>query len=75
MFLELEDLDLDIIIYINSFGGFVILGFVIYDIMNYVRCDVLIICIGMVVSMSVFLFVGGIYGKRCVLFNLEIMIY
>ncbi|HFL3239268.1 TPA: ATP-dependent Clp endopeptidase proteolytic subunit ClpP [Clostridioides difficile] len=75
LFLESEDPDSDIIIYINSPGGSVTSGFAIYDTMNYVRCDVSTICIGMAASMSAFLLAGGTHGKRCALPNSEIMIH
>ena len=74
LFLESEDPDSDIIIYINSPGGSAS-GFAIYDTMNYVRCDVSTICIGMAASMSAFLLAGGTHGKRCALPNSEIMIH
>lgn len=74
LFLESEDPDSDIIIYINSPGGSVTAGFAIYDTMNYVRCDVSTICIGMAASMSAFLLAGGTHGKRYALPNAEIMI-
>ncbi|EGT4599848.1 ATP-dependent Clp endopeptidase proteolytic subunit ClpP [Clostridioides difficile] len=75
LFLESEDPDSDIIIYINSPGGSATAGFAIYDTMNYVRCDVSTICIGMAASMSAFLLAGGTHGKRCALPNSEIMIH
>lgn len=75
LFLESEDPDSDIIIYINSLGGSTTAGFAIYDTMNYVRCDVSTICIGMAASMSAFLLAGGTRGKRCALPNSEIMIH
>lgn len=75
LFLESEDPDSDIIIYINSHGGSATSGFAIYDTMNYVRCDVSTICIGMAASMSAFLLAGGTHGKRCALPNSEIMIH
>ncbi|MCC0699154.1 ATP-dependent Clp protease proteolytic subunit [Clostridioides sp. ZZV15-6383] len=75
LFLESEDPDSDIIIYINSPGGAVTAGFAIYDTMKYVRCDVSTICIGMAASMSAFLLAGGTKGKRYVLPNAEIMIH
>ncbi|AWH79034.1 ATP-dependent Clp endopeptidase proteolytic subunit ClpP [Clostridioides difficile] len=75
LFLESEDPDSDIIIYINSPGGSTTAGFAIYDTMNYVRCDVSTICIGMAASMSAFLLAGGTRGKRCALPNSEIMIH
>ncbi len=75
LFLESEDPDSDIIIYINSPGGAVTAGFAIYDTMKYVRCDVSTICIGMAASMSAFLLAGGTKGKRYALPNVEIMIH
>ncbi|MCC0696322.1 ATP-dependent Clp endopeptidase proteolytic subunit ClpP [Clostridioides sp. ES-S-0048-02] len=75
LFLESEDPDADITIYINSPGGAVTSGFAIYDTMNYVRCDVSTICIGMAASMSAFLLAGGTKGKRYALPNAEIMIH
>lgn len=75
LFLESEDPDADITIYINSPGGAVTSGFAIYDTMNYVRCDVSTICIGMAASMSAFLLSGGTKGKRYALPNAEIMIH
>ncbi|MDB0440103.1 ATP-dependent Clp endopeptidase proteolytic subunit ClpP [Clostridioides difficile] len=75
LFLESEDPDADITIYINSPGGVVTSGFAIYDTMNYVRCDVSTICIGMAASMSAFLLAGGTKGKRYALPNAEIMIH
>lgn len=75
LFLESEDPDSDIIIYINSPGGAVTAGFAIYDTMKYVRCDVSTICIGMAASMSAFLLAGGTKGKRYALPNAEIMIH
>ncbi|MCC0647715.1 ATP-dependent Clp endopeptidase proteolytic subunit ClpP [Clostridioides sp. ZZV15-6598] len=75
LFLESADPDADITIYINSPGGVVTSGFAIYDTMNYVRCDVSTICIGMAASMSAFLLAGGRKGKRYALPNAEIMIH
>ncbi|MGO1043218.1 ATP-dependent Clp endopeptidase proteolytic subunit ClpP [Clostridioides difficile] len=75
LFLESADPDADITIYINSPGGVVTSGFAIYDTMNYVRCDVSTICIGMAASMSAFLLAGGTKGKRYALPNAEIMIH
>lgn len=75
LFLELENLEKDINIYINLFGGVVIVGMVIYDIMQYIKLNVSIICIGQVVLMGVFLLVVGEVGKCYVLFNLCVMIY
>lgn len=74
-FFEVEDLEKDIQIYINFLGGLVIVGLVIYDMMQQVVFDVVIICYGFVVSMGVFLFFGGIKGKCFVLLNVWIMIY
>lgn len=75
LYLDFDDLNKFIYFYINFFGGFVIVGLVIYDIMQYIKVDVVIICLGLVVLMGLFLLVVGIKGKRLVLFNLRIMIY
>lgn len=75
LYLDFDDLNKFIYFYINFFGGFVIVGLVIYDIMQYIKVDVIIICLGLVVLMGLFLLVVGIKGKRLVLFNLRIMIY
>lgn len=75
LFLEAEDPDKDIHLYINSPGGSVTAGMAIYDTMHYVKCDVSTICIGMAASMGAFLLAGGTKGKRLVLPNSEIMIH
>lgn len=75
LFLEQQDPDMDIKLYINSPGGSVTAGFAIYDTMNYVKCDVSTICIGMAASMGAFLLSSGAKGKRLALPNSEIMIH
>ena len=75
LFLEAEDPEKDIQIYINSRGGSVPAGMAIYDTMQYVKCDVSTICIGMAASMGAFLLAGGTKGKRMALPNAEIMIH
>lgn len=75
LFLEAEDPTKDINLYINSPGGSVTAGFAIYDTMNYIKCDVSTICIGMAASMGAFLLSGGAKGKRYALPNSEIMIH
>ena len=75
LFLEAQDPDKDIYFYINSPGGSVSAGFAIYDTMNYIKCDVCTICIGMAASMGAFLLSGGTKGKRMALPNSEIMIH
>lgn len=75
LFLEAEDPTKDINLYINSPGGSVSAGFAIYDTMNYIKCDVSTICIGMAASMGAFLLTGGAKGKRYALPNSEIMIH
>ena len=75
LFLESEDPGKDIHLYINSPGGSVTAGFAIYDTMNYIKCDVSTICIGMAASMGAFLLAGGAKGKRLALPNAEIMIH
>ena len=75
LFLEAEDPGKDIHFYINSPGGSVSAGFAIYDTMQYIKCDVSTICIGMAASMGAFLLSGGAKGKRLALPNAEIMIY
>ena len=75
LFLEAEDPEKDICIYINSPGGSVTAGMAIYDTMNYVKCDVSTICMGMAASMGAFLLAGGAKGKRFALPNAEIMIH
>ena len=75
LFLESEDSTKDISLYINSPGGSVTAGMAIYDTMNYIKCDVSTICIGMAASMGAFLLSGGAKGKRYALPNAEIMIH
>ena len=75
LFLEAEDPDKDIHFYIDSPGGSVTAGFAIYDTMNYIKCDVSTICLGMAASMGAFLLSGGTKGKRLALPNAEIMIH
>jgi ATP-dependent Clp protease protease subunit len=75
IFLEAEDPDKDIYMYINSPGGSVSAGMAIYDTMQYVKCDVSTICIGMAASMGAFLLNAGTKGKRKALPNSEIMIH
>ena len=75
LYLEVEDPDKDIALYINSPGGSVTAGMAIYDTMNYIKCDVSTICIGMAASMGAFLLSSGAKGKRFVLPNSEIMIH
>ncbi len=75
LFLEAEDPDKDISLYINSPGGSVTAGMAIYDTMQYIKCDVSTICIGMAASMGAFLLAAGAKGKRKALPNAEIMIH
>ena len=75
LFLEAQDPDKDIYFYINSPGGSVSAGLAIYDTMNYIKCDVSTICVGMAASMGAFLLSGGAKGKRYALPNSEIMIH
>ena len=75
LFLEAEDPEKDIQLYINSPGGSVTAGMAIYDTMQYIKCDVSTICIGMAASMGAFLLAGGAKGKRMALPNVEIMIH
>ncbi len=75
LFLEGEDPEKDIHLYINSPGGSVTAGMAIYDTMQYIKCDVSTICIGMAASMGSFLLAGGAKGKRYALPNAEIMIH
>jgi len=75
LFLEAEDPNKDIMLYINSPGGSVTAGMAIYDTMKYIKCDVSTICIGMAASMGAFLLAGGQKGKRFALPNAEIMIH
>ena len=75
LFLEAEDPGKDIQLYINSPGGSVSAGWAIYDTMQYIKCDVSTICLGMAASMGAFLLAGGTKGKRIALPNAEIMIH
>ena len=75
LFLEAEDPEKDIHLYINSPGGSVTAGMAIYDTMQYIKCDIETICIGMAASMGYFLLFGGTKGKRLALPNAEIMIH
>lgn len=75
IYLEAKDPDKDICLYINSPGGSVSAGFAIYDTMNYIKCDVSTICIGLAASMGAFLLSSGAKGKRYALPNSEIMIH
>ena len=75
LFLESQDPEKDIRFYINSPGGSVTAGMAIYDTMNYVKCDVSTICVGLAASMGAFLLSGGTKGKRYALPNAEIMIH
>jgi ATP-dependent Clp protease protease subunit len=75
LFLEAEDPGKDINLYINSPGGSVTAGMAIYDTMNYIKCDVSTVCMGMAASMGAFLLAGGAKGKRFALPNAEVMIH
>lgn len=75
LFLESEDPGKDIQLYINSPGGMVTAGMAIYDTMQYIKCDVETICMGLAASMGAFLLAGGTKGKRMALPNAEIMIH
>ena len=75
LFLEADDPDKDIQIYINSPGGSITAGMAIYDTMQYIKCDVSTVCIGMAASMGAFLLAGGAKGKRFALPNAEVMIH
>lgn len=75
LFLEAQDPDKDIYLYINSPGGSITSGMAIYDTMNYIKCDVCTICVGMAASMGAFLLSSGAKGKRMALPNAEIMIH
>lgn len=75
LFLEAQDPGKDIQLYINSPGGSVTAGFAIYDTMQYIRCDVSTICVGLAASFGAFLLAGGAHGKRMALANSEIMIH
>ena len=75
LFLEAEDPEKDIHLYINSPGGSVSAGLMIYDTMQYIKCDVSTVCMGMAASMGAFLLAGGAKGKRYALPNAEVMIH
>lgn len=75
LFLEMEDPDADICLYINSPGGSVTAGMAIYDTMQYIKPQVRTVCIGMAASMGAFLLMAGHKGKRCALPNSEVMIH
>ena len=75
LFLEMEDPDKDIMLYINSPGGSISAGMAIYDTMKYLKCEVSTLCIGMAASMGAFLLAAGAKGKRKALPNSEIMIH
>ncbi len=75
LFLESEDPSKDINLYINSPGGSVTAGMAIYDTMNYIKCDVSTVCMGMAASMGAYLLAGGTKGKRFALSNAEVMIH
>ena len=75
LYLESEDPNKDICLYINSPGGSVTAGMAIYDTMQYIKCDVSTICIGLAASMGAFLLAGGAKGKRFALPNAEVMIH
>ena len=75
LYLEAQDADKDISLYINSPGGSISAGMAIYDTMNFIKCDVSTICIGMAASMGAFLLAAGAKGKRIALPNSEIMIH
>lgn len=75
LFLESEDPEKDIHLYINSPGGSITAGMAIYDTMHYIKCDVSTVCIGMAASMGAFLLAGGAKGKRMALPNAEVMIH
>lgn len=75
LYLEAQDPDKDVYLYINSPGGSITAGMAIYDTMNYIKCDVSTICIGMAASMGAFLLSSGAKGKRFALPNAEVMIH
>ena len=75
LYLEAQDADKDICLYINSPGGSISAGMAIFDTMNFIKCDVSTICIGMAASMGAFLLAAGTKGKRIALPNSEIMIH
>jgi len=75
LFLEMDNPEADISLYINSPGGSVTAGMAIYDTMNYIKCDVRTVCVGMAASMGAFLLMAGAKGKRLALPNSEVMIH
>lgn len=75
LYLEKKDPDKDIIMYVNSPGGHVTAGFAIYDTMQYVKCDVATVCMGLAASFGAMLLMGGAKGKRFALPNAEVMIH
>ena len=75
LFLEMDNPDADISLYINSPGGSITAGMAIYDTMNYIKCDVRRVCVGMAASMGAFLLMAGEKGKRLALPNSEVMIH
>lgn len=75
LFLEMDNPDTDISLYINSPGGSITAGMAIYDTMNYIKCDVRTVCVGMAASMGAFLLMAGEKGKRLALPNSEVMIH
>lgn len=75
LFLEKQDPEKDIVFYINSPGGSVTAGMAIYDTMQYVKCDVCTVCMGMAASMGAMLLMAGTHGKRFALPNADIMIH
>ena len=75
LYLEAQDPDKDVYLYINSPGGSITAGMAIYDTMNYIKCDVSTICVGMAASMGAFLLSSGAKGKRFALPNSEVMIH
>ncbi len=75
LFLEAQDAEKDIQLYINSPGGSISAGFAIYDTMQFIKCDVAVTCIGLAASFGAFLLAGGTKGKRSALPNAEIMIH
>ena len=75
LFLEMDNPDADISLYINSPGGSITAGMAIYDTMNYIKCDVRTVCVGLAASMGAFLLMAGEKGKRLALPNSEVMIH
>ena len=75
LFLEMEDPDKDIMLYINSPGGSITAGMAIYDTMRYLKCEVSTVCVGMAASMAAFLLAAGAKGKRKALPHAEVMIH